>query len=88
MFLGLIIPRGQEKFDSKRDGHSYFDSLRPPDGLIFFWGRPPIKGNELTFGPGMKLDEVRSMIGINSGTDIAMDCWFYLVSLVWPVGFS
>ena len=61
-FLEILVEPGERIYFSKRDASAYFDTLRAPEALQPYFGRPCVTVLELMNATGLSQEEIRNYV--------------------------
>jgi len=60
--VGLVIKPGEQRFFSKRDASTFFDTLRAPTDIQTFFGQPGVTVLELLEASGWRCEILGSYV--------------------------
>ena len=86
-FLEILVEPGERIYFSKRDASAYFDTLRAPEALQPFFGRPCVTVLELMTATGLSQEEIRNYV-VDHPDSVTVNTKVFPASTVWPMGFS
>ena len=86
-FQGLDWDAGTRVLWSKRDAASFFDTLRCPEALRPWFGRPPVTLAELRAAGANDADALERW-AVEGGVSVSSDTPLFPCSQVWPMGYS